>query len=211
VSSHEPMKREGGQTSAVYVYILLFPSSWPIFSPHFSAVQAPTIMTANPAGLALEADPRDPHHPVTGPGAEPMETQLLRGIHDPKITFEEYMYYGAITRAEEKAANERYVQAAGPKTIKTVLLNRFSKGKVEPLPVDAPDSPIESAGEKNAIDEKGMTPHRNLGGVSDNEWKNASRAVRTAGWSSVFYLITTDILGPFSVPYVEMSILRNIY
>jgi hypothetical protein len=166
-------------------------------------------MTTNPAGLALEADPRDAHHPVTGPGAEPIETQLLHGIHDPKITFEEYMYYGAITRAEEKAANERYIEAAGPKTIKTVLMNRFSKGKVEPLPVDSPNSPTESAGEKNGIDEKAMTPQRNLGGVSDNEWKNASRAVRTAGWSSVFYLITTDILGPFSVPYVEKSILKN--
>jgi len=165
-------------------------------------------MTTNLAGLALEADPRDLHRPVVGAGAEPIETQLLHGIHDPKITFEEYMYYGAITRAEEKAANERYVQAAGPKTIKTVLMNRFSKGKVEPLPVD---SPTESAGEKNGVNEKAVMPHGNLGGVSDNEWKNASRAVRTAGWSSVFYLITTDILGPFSTPYVGSSRLRNIY
>jgi hypothetical protein len=167
-------------------------------------------MTTTPAGLALEVDPRDAHHPVTGPGAEPIETQLLHGIHDPKITFEEYMYYGAITRAEEKAANERYVEAAGPKTIKTVLMNRFSKGKVEPLPVDSPTG-TGSNEEKNGIDEKGMIPQRSLGGVSDNEWKNASRAVRTAGWSSVFYLITTDILGPFSVPCVDRSISRNVY
>jgi hypothetical protein len=26
--------------------------------------------------------------------------------------------------------------------------------------------------------------------------------MRTATWASVFYLITTDILGPFGVPYV---------
>jgi len=29
----------------------------------------------------------------------------------------------------------------------------------------------------------------------------ARRALRTAGWISVFYLITTDILGPFNAPY----------
>lgn len=38
------------------------------------------------------------------------------------------------------------------------------------------------------------------GGVSDDEWTNASRAMRTATWAAVFYLITTDILGPFNVP-----------
>jgi hypothetical protein len=37
-------------------------------------------------------------------------------------------------------------------------------------------------------------------GVSDDEWTNASRAMRTATWAAVFYLITTDILGPFNVP-----------
>ncbi|CAG8978706.1 hypothetical protein HYALB_00004689 [Hymenoscyphus albidus] len=42
---------------------------------------------------------------------------------------------------------------------------------------------------------------RDFGNVSVAEWKNASRAIRTAGWSSIFYLITTDILGPFSVPW----------
>ncbi|GAB7363018.1 hypothetical protein MBLNU230_g3312t1 [Neophaeotheca triangularis] len=37
--------------------------------------------------------------------------------------------------------------------------------------------------------------------VSDEEWHTASRAARTATWGAVFYLITTDILGPFSVPW----------
>jgi len=37
--------------------------------------------------------------------------------------------------------------------------------------------------------------------VSVEEWSSASRALRTATWGAVFYLITTDILGPFSVPW----------
>jgi hypothetical protein len=39
--------------------------------------------------------------------------------------------------------------------------------------------------------------------VSDEEWAVASRAARTATWGAVFYLITTDILGPYSVPCVK--------
>jgi hypothetical protein len=161
-------------------------------------------MTSNLAGLALEADPRNADHPVTAAGTAPIETQLIKAIHDPSVSFEEYAYYAAITRAEEKEANERHVAAAGPKTVKSVLLGRFSKGKEEPVQANSPaESP--SAGEKSGLDdEKAVapgSPRRNLGNVSDSEWKNASRAVRTAGWGGVFYLITTDILGPFSVPY----------
>jgi hypothetical protein len=159
------------------------------------------------ANLALEGgDPRDPTHPIETitHGNKPVETELIRAIHDSSVTFEEYMYYGAITRAEEKAANERYVAAAGPKTFKSVVMNRFSKGQTtEAHSLDSPGSPADnsSPGEKNGYDEKAVAPaDRNWGNVSDGEWKNASRAVRTAGWTSVFYLITTDILGPFSVP-----------
>jgi hypothetical protein len=37
--------------------------------------------------------------------------------------------------------------------------------------------------------------------VAEEEWVQASRALRTATWGAVFYLITTDILGPYSVPW----------
>ncbi|TVY42532.1 N amino acid transport system protein [Lachnellula subtilissima] len=155
-------------------------------------------MTTNLSSLALEADPRNPDHPVVAAGKHPIETELLKASHDHTVTFEEYAYYAAFTRAEEKEANERHVAAAGPKTIKSVIMSRFSKGTQEPT--NTPPESL-STGEKNGLDEKTMTPDRNLGNVTDSEWKNASRAVRTAGWSSVFYLITTDILGPFSVPW----------
>jgi hypothetical protein len=155
----------------------------------------------NNAALALEGnDPRDPAHPAFG-NNEPVETQLLHASHNSNVSFEEYIYYATITRAEEKIANERYVAAAGPKTFKSVIKNRFSKGQQEPAAIDSPTD-ASSMGEKNGVDEKSVVPApRNLGGVTDSEWKNASRAVRTAGWSSVFFLITTDILGPFSVPW----------
>ncbi|CZR58028.1 related to neutral amino acid permease [Phialocephala subalpina] len=166
----------------------------------------------NNAALALEGnDPRDPAHVLTGDN-EPVETKMLHSIHDPSVPFEEYMYYAAITRAEEKVANERYKELQGPKTFKSVIKNRFSKGQ-QPTETPTPDSPVDSgsADEKATFPEdktapplgydQTVVPRRNLGNVSDAEWRTASRAVRTAGWSSVFYLITTDILGPFSVPW----------
>jgi hypothetical protein len=36
--------------------------------------------------------------------------------------------------------------------------------------------------------------------VTDLEWRQASRAARTASWGSIFFLITTDILGPSGAP-----------
>lgn len=149
----------------------------------------------NLGNLALEGgDPRDPvhdkpHHNISS------ENQLLHASHDPSITFEEYVYYAKITRAEEEVANARYVEAEGPRTFKSTIMNRFSKGK---QPTNNHEAVVEY-GEKDGTNSPG-SKERNLGNVSDNEWKLASRAVRTASWSSVFFLITTDILGPFSVP-----------
>lgn len=156
------------------------------------------------ANLALEGgDPRDPHHPIAG-DAQATELAMLQAIHDPNIKFEEYLHYATITRAEEKAANERFVKAQGPKTWKTVLKNRFSSGRGEAYsPELAPQQTIAGDGK---TDEKianpqgqSATPYQPV--VTDVERKRASRAVRTAGWSGMFYLITTDILGPFSTPW----------
>lgn len=117
------------------------------------------------------------------------------------------MHYASITRAEEKEENARFVTARGPRTWKTILKGRFSNYKAPTHSIDSPDTGSTS-GEKTASDdEKKVTPSSPTAPptydmrVSEAEWKNASRAVRTAGWSSVFYLITTDILGPFSVPW----------
>lgn len=37
--------------------------------------------------------------------------------------------------------------------------------------------------------------------ISDAEWSQAARAARTATWSAVFFLVTADIMGPYSVPW----------
>lgn len=109
--------------------------------------------------------------------------------HDPSITFEEFMYWAKVTRLDELAANQAYIDARGPRTIKTTIKDRFSKGD-NGLSVDT-NTPSTSGNEDNTV----------ITGVSDQEWRQASRALRTAGWGAIFYLITTDILGPFSTPW----------
>ncbi|KAK3323000.1 transmembrane amino acid transporter family protein [Apodospora peruviana] len=134
--------------------------------------------------------------------------------HNPSVSFEEYLYYAEITRKEEEVANGLYVASQKSSTIKSL----FSKGGQQQP--SAPDSDTAGANEKvltlpdggaKLKSSSGSHDDRNGGddnvgvitvtGVTDDEWKQASRAVRTASWGGVFYLITTDILGPTSAPW----------
>lgn len=110
-------------------------------------------------------------------------------LHDPSISFEEYMHYAAITRSDDRHVNtphtDNAMSVAGLKG-----LNPFAK-KRQPV--------VETTTELN---EKAATtdssPNREPYVISEEEYITASRAVRTATWGAVFFLITTDILGPFS-------------
>lgn len=112
-----------------------------------------------------------------------------RTIHDPSVSFEEYYHYAQKTRAEE--ANH---PATGHETKLLSLLfpSKSGGGAVRQ------NSNELSNGSSNGHDEKGRTLSTR-GPVSDEEWNNASRALRTATRGAIFYLITTDILGPFSL------------
>ncbi|KAL0943172.1 transmembrane amino acid transporter family protein [Colletotrichum truncatum] len=119
--------------------------------------------------------------------------------HDPNVTFEEYLYWASITRSEEQEANEKYVRSRGPVTLKSVIKDRFRKGDGNGHSSDASET---GAGEKNGSDKAlGPSAEGTVGSATPEEWKRASRAMRTAGWGAIFYLITTDILGPFSTPW----------
>ncbi|KAK3368691.1 transmembrane amino acid transporter [Podospora didyma] len=112
--------------------------------------------------------------------------------HDPSVTFEEYVYYADITRKEEEVANDLYLASRGPSTLK----NLIKGNKTAPPPTTAGDA---AASEKSGSEKQ--TVEGIITGVSPDEWKQANRAMRTAGWGGVFYLITTDILGPYSAPW----------
>lgn len=103
--------------------------------------------------------------------------------HDPSVTFYEYKYYAEITRAEQDAGN--------------VPTTSSGEHGMLPTTIGALAGNEKTSDHEDA--QEGL-PARNPHIISDDEWMKASRAIRTATWLSVFYLITTDILGPYGVP-----------
>lgn len=158
---------------------------------------------AQPAALALEGDPRVS---ASGPGRAELPTPALRNLHDPLVTIEEYFYWAKITREQQR----------GIPTVKTPARKFLSFGKrdavsstitgSDPSEPGHPSKGLGAATEKTDDSEAPVISRP--AAVTEEEWLQASRAARTATWGSIFYLITTDVLGPYSVPYV--SFLRLI-
>ncbi|CAK4035006.1 amino acid transporter [Lecanosticta acicola] len=113
-----------------------------------------------------------------------------RKLHDPDVTLEEYLYYAQKTREIEKSYES-------PKLRWRQILRRNK---------EANDGIAESTAEVNGDgkdfqnDVNYSSPDARLQ-ISDEEWINASRAFRTASSASCFFLITTDILGPYGVGF----------
>ncbi|KAF2738320.1 oligopeptide transporter protein [Polyplosphaeria fusca] len=132
---------------------------------------------AQRAAVALDAG--SPRVGTGGPTA--------KKLHDPSVTFEEYVYYAKIEREREKLLPDAHHPVS---TLKTV----FGKRSV----VNVPPAPVPSTLDQKGEKEEGTLHATN---VTDEEWYQASRALRTAGWGALFFLITTDVLGPYTVPW----------
>ena len=111
-----------------------------------------------------------------------------RVVHDPSVSFEEYHYYAKQTRLEE----DKYPRTAYETTFWSLVFPPKSDAGVQPV------AKIETEAAADKVAHAGAS---SSAAVSDDEWANASRALRTATRGAVFYLITTDILGPFGLPY----------
>lgn len=128
---------------------------------------------------------------------------------DDTVTFQEYSYWAEIEREEEREAERKFRELEGPWTFKKMIMNRFSKGvhhdtKKREDEQRRIDGAVVSL-EKTSSTEKGgdQVVQSELPSdltVTEEEWKTAARALRTASWGSIFFLITTDILGWSSCP-----------
>jgi len=145
--------------------------------------------------LAVDGDPRlrlsnpdfekDSVPSSTEAGSGAIKPQNRR-IHDAQVTFEEYYYHAQRTRAEEDT------QPVHGRETNLLALIFPSKS----------DGGIKQKHEEHEKDPKrNLSNAANRATISDDEWTNASRALRTATKGAIFYLITTDILGPFGLPY----------
>ncbi|KAG1897827.1 transmembrane amino acid transporter protein-domain-containing protein [Suillus fuscotomentosus] len=130
---------------------------------------------------------------------EERDPYVLENYHIPDGTtpnLETYMYYAKIQRDKEalSAKNDTEDGLWGG------LFSRKSTRSQE--------SDRRSVASANS-DGKNVTPPSNEGGaalVTADEYRAASGALRTATWGSVFYLITTDILGPYSTPWAFQQV-----
>jgi hypothetical protein len=91
-----------------------------------------------------------------------------RKPHDPDVLFEEYYYYAQRTREEETTFEP-------PSTVwwHTILKKKESTVEVEPTG----DSP-------HALTAADFAKRENRLEITDEEWTNASRALRTASWGA---------------------------
>ncbi|KAI8962803.1 transmembrane amino acid transporter protein-domain-containing protein [Daldinia sp. FL1419] len=159
--------------------------------------------TNPPANLALDGG--DPRKPSLQADNGINSTASVECTNNKKVSFEEYMYYAAITRAQEKEANARYIAARGPQTFKSVIKGRFSKGRMEQdayaeVVGSISGDPGEKTYRDGTLEIAGSNNIKNHG-VTEAQRQTTSRALRTASWGTVFYLITTDILGPTGAPW----------
>ncbi|KAJ5753172.1 hypothetical protein N7520_010089 [Penicillium odoratum] len=150
-------------------------------------------------------------------GTHPGVRQRLWGLAarlDKSVTFEEFTFWAKVEREMEREEARRD-KAIGNGGFMDSIKGYFIKGAYEDDKTRAPDhsralqSQEEvtqwSKDEKLPVvtDDDGTSPIAPSGTHDfDAEWRQAARALRTASWGGVFYLITTDILGWGQTPYV---------
>lgn len=166
----------------------------------------------------MAESPADAADPTTGCKPAVLQTISEGHLSSAKqlrfgISVAEYMHYASITRAREKVANEEFLRERGSTTLKGRIQDLFKAKRMgsqsqEPASVDTMD-PHHSTSEKHPTTQKDHSVVQTLaldsaGAIAvpapADELRNANRALRTAGWGSVFYLIMLDIMGPSGTP-----------
>lgn len=127
------------------------------------------------------------------------DAYVPENYHVPDNTvpnLETYMHYAKIQRDREALSAKNDAEGAH----RGSLISRIFKGSQE-----SDKRSVVSA----HSDGKNVAPSSEEGGgalVTADEYRAASGALRTATWGSVFYLITTDILGPYSTPWAFQQV-----
>lgn len=98
-----------------------------------------------------------------------------RKPYDPDVTFEEYHYYAQKTRAEELTYESPVMDVRR-------LLHRGKGAKEDPHAIAC----------RTNLTAEDFTSHEKRIKISDEEWTNASRSLRTASWGACKYPIGTS-------------------
>ncbi|KAJ8604253.1 hypothetical protein MRB53_041851 [Persea americana] len=154
----------------------------------------------------------EPHmQELRRPSKEVLERQWgLAARVDPSVTFEEYVHWAKIERAEEMEANRQYIEERGPTTMMTYIKGRFSKGihyeqrkKADKMAKEMAikEKELAKAGEggrKNSMAETYTGMFDPSVAPTEADWKiAASFAFSTLGWAPgiVIYMIFGALAG----------------
>ncbi|OJJ43675.1 hypothetical protein ASPZODRAFT_154500 [Penicilliopsis zonata CBS 506.65] len=151
-------------------------------------------------------------------GAHPGVRERQWGLQarmDSSVTFEEFTYWAKIERKMEEEEYRRYKAVTSGQSFIQSIKGYFTSNAYEDAKVRHDASHVPDQGEDQVAqwsEKKNTDPAADDDGAAspippdshdlDAEWRQAARAMRIAGWGSIFYLITTDILGWGQTPYV---------
>lgn len=132
----------------------------------------------------------------------------------PDVTYEEFTHWAKIERELEEQEFRQYKSLTAGQGFIGSLKGYFVSNAYEDAKKNDPAHALGASAEQGGnVDEKtagvvgngdaslSLSPPNDATDM-DAEWRQASRALRTAGWGAIFYLITTDILGWGQTPYV---------
>ena len=171
-----------------------------------------------------------PSEPIreTGVGADETRKMSEAGVHpgvnqrqwglqarvDSAVTFEEYTYWAKVEREleDEEFRRHQAVSSTSGAGLLGSIKSYFTKNSYEDTTVYNSRELQGHEETTNWSEKKADVAVKNDGTVSptpppnnhdlDADWRLAARALRSASWGSIFYLITTDILGWGQTPYV---------
>ncbi|KAE8448332.1 hypothetical protein EG329_009576 [Mollisiaceae sp. DMI_Dod_QoI] len=175
--------------------------------PGPQAIAAPTEQTRE-----FTADAKEIRRMSAEPNIHPGMGERMWGFQarlSPDVTYEEFTHWAKIERELEEVEFRRYKSLTAGQSFLEGIKGYFVSNAYEDAQARHDTSNVlGTSGESGSkVDEKAgdsslsPIPPSNSSDL-DAEWRQASRALRTAGWGAIFYLITTDILGWGQTPYV---------
>jgi len=183
----------------------------------------PTQMPAAAAEAMVAHYEPDHARKIKETEAGPVNQRRRYGIEarcDTDVSFEEYVHWAKIERELEEVEYQKFKAAKGAWDPKTWIRGLFTFGsapRADASHVAAPssDSSDVAVGHLNTdTKEKSLTTEPTSSppayditrGAIEEEWRTVARALRTASWGSIFFLVTTDILGWSGAPAVFASV-----
>ncbi|TKY88524.1 hypothetical protein EX895_002512 [Sporisorium graminicola] len=136
------------------------------------------------------------------PGLTPVPA-LYEAPARSDITLEEYMFYAQIQREQEKLYGAAGVAVEANAPHGKGYLEDARQEKKHFSSDSEHGAAVEAGAVKPTVNNTDASTFDQLEGLpeSEKETLNAHRAFKTATWVGIFYLITTDILGPYGAPY----------